>query len=76
MKISATELRQNLYKILDAVIATGEPVEIDRKGGLVRIVREPRPSIWEALEVHEVINGDLEVDWTAEWDGESELGRE
>ena len=35
--ISATELRANVYKILDEVLATGQPRAVRRKGQLVLI---------------------------------------
>lgn len=73
MKVSATELRQNLYRIIDSVIATGEAVEVERKHGTVRIVPEKKRSIWDSLEVHDVVAGDVEVDWSDSWDGESEI---
>lgn len=38
MPVSATQLRQNIYAILDEALATGKPVEIERKGKLLRIV--------------------------------------
>ncbi len=38
MAVSATQLRQNIYAILDEALATGRPVEIERKGKLLRIV--------------------------------------
>ncbi len=38
MQISPTKLRQNLYSILDAVLESGVPVEIKRRGRLLRIV--------------------------------------
>ena len=57
MKVSATELRQNLYRIIDAVLETGESVEIARKGGSVRIVPDKKVTIWDRLEVHDVIRG-------------------
>jgi hypothetical protein len=40
MAVSATQLRQNIYAILDEALATGKPVEIERKGKLLRIVPE------------------------------------
>ncbi len=73
MKVSATELRQNLYRILDSVIATGESVEVVRKTGSVRIMPLERRSIWDSLEVHDVVSGEIEVDWTRNWDGEPEV---
>lgn len=73
MKLSATELRQNLYRIIDTVIATGETVEVERKHGTVRIVPEHKRSIWDSLEVHDVVAGDVEMDWSNAWDGEPEI---
>ncbi len=75
MKVSATELRQNLYRIIDTVIATGETIEVERKHGTVRIVPEVKRSIWDSLEVHDVVVGDIEVDWSDAWDGEPEIER-
>ena len=40
MIFTATKLRQNLYNILDGVIDSGIPVEIERKGVLLKIVPE------------------------------------
>lgn len=74
MKASATELRQNLYRMLDTVLETGGSIEIPRKNGTVRIIAEKRATIWDRLEVHEVILGDVEQSWNDIWDGEPELG--
>lgn len=38
MKISASQLRANIYKILDEVLSTGTPVEIERHGQILKIV--------------------------------------
>jgi hypothetical protein len=38
MRLTATHLRAELFKTLDQVISTGEPVEVDRPGGRVRLV--------------------------------------
>ncbi len=37
MPITATKLRQDIYAILDTVIATGVPVQIERKGVVLTI---------------------------------------
>ncbi len=72
MKVTATRLRQNIYAILDEVIETGVPVEIERKGKVLQIVPEkklskldripPMPDIWV---------GDPEdifkIDWMKDW---------
>lgn len=37
MKVTATQLRSELYRILDRVLETGEPVEVERAEGTVVI---------------------------------------
>jgi hypothetical protein len=38
MPITASQLRQNVYRVLDQVLETGEPAEIERRGRRLRIV--------------------------------------
>jgi prevent-host-death family protein len=38
MTITASRLRANVYKVLDEVLETGTPVEIERRGQRLRIV--------------------------------------
>lgn len=38
MPITASRLRDNVYKVLDEVLETGTPVEIERRGRRLRIV--------------------------------------
>jgi prevent-host-death family protein len=74
MKVTASRLRENIYKILDEVLETGVPVEIERGGRKLRIVpadETPRPKL-ERLERREkTIVGDPEelvhLDWSDEW---------
>jgi PHD/YefM family antitoxin component YafN of YafNO toxin-antitoxin module len=72
-RITASQLRQNIYRILDQVIETGRPVEIERKGKLVLIqAGEKNKSILENLTPHPgTIVGDPEdlvhIDWSSEW---------
>ena len=77
MILTATKLRQNLYNILDGVIDSGIPVEIERKGVLLKIVPEERMNKWDRLEEHHVINGNPEslvsVDWSGEWNNGDDL---
>jgi hypothetical protein len=40
MTVTPTQLRENLYKILDQVIETQQPIEILRKGQIVKLVAE------------------------------------
>ena len=37
MALTATELRKNIYKLLDEILETGNPLEIERKGKRLRI---------------------------------------
>ena len=68
--ISLTALRSNLFKIVDKVIETGNPVELERKGHRLKIVIEGKKSKLENLKPHNCIVGnpdeliDLKV---AEW---------
>lgn len=73
MKITATGLRENLYRILDQILETGQSVEIERKGKLLRIVPEKPGSIFDRLEEHDTIVGDpdelVHIDWSSTWKG-------
>ena len=45
--ITASKLRENVYRILDEVLETGIPVEINRRGKKLKIVRtEETESSW------------------------------
>lgn len=69
--ISASEVRRDIYRLLDHVLATGQPIEILRKGKRLRIVpAEPvgrldrlvsRPYL--AVEPEALVH----LDWSAEW---------
>lgn len=74
MRMTATELRANLYKTLDRVLMTGEPVEITRSGRTLKLTLEPVPrqgSILDRLVPHDCIVGDpddfVHIDWSHEW---------
>ena len=71
MKLSASKLRQNLYQVLDDVLENGTPVEIERKGKILKIVPKKSGSKLTNLEPHDTIIGDPErivnIDWSKEW---------
>ncbi|MCK4765174.1 MAG: type II toxin-antitoxin system Phd/YefM family antitoxin [Candidatus Aminicenantes bacterium] len=77
MRLSATKLRQNLYNILDEVIEKGLPVEIERKGKILKIIAEKPRSKLMNLEPHDTIVGNPEdiisIDWSKEWQEEENL---
>lgn len=72
MSMSPSQLRQDLYRVLDEVLATGIPVVIQRKGRTLRIVAdEPASRLCRLVSRPEVVSGDPEdlvhLDWSAEW---------
>ena len=74
--ISITALRSQLFKIVDRIIETGIPVEIERKGHKLKIVLEEKKSKFDNLKRRNCIVGDpdeligLEV---GEWKEEANL---
>ena len=50
--ITATRFRVDLYKFLDHVITTGQPLEVALRGRKVRIVPAEVPSRLAAMEPH------------------------
>jgi prevent-host-death family protein len=72
MKVTASELRQNIYKLLDEVLATGVPLEIERGGRRLRIVPAEPSEKLSRLSAHPgTIVGDADdlvhIDWSSEW---------
>ncbi len=73
MKYSATELRKNIYSVLDMVLDSGNPVEIVRKGKTLRIVADEGEERLSRLETHDTIIGDItgleDIHWDESWSG-------
>lgn len=74
MAINATQFRENVYKLLDRVLRTGEPLEIVRKGRRLKIVPASPDSSFslDKVEPHpDAIVGDpddlIHMDWSTEW---------
>jgi hypothetical protein len=71
MKITASRLRENIYTILDQALDTGVPVEVIRKGRVLRIVPDQRLSKLARLKKRPCVVGGLDsivhMDWTKEW---------
>jgi prevent-host-death family protein len=71
MAITASALRQNVYKILDRVVETGIPEEINRRGRMLRIVSVQKKSKLANAKKRPVIKGDPEdlvhIDWSHLW---------
>jgi len=71
MTYSATKLRQNLYQVLDQVLDSGIPVEIERRGKILRLVPKGPIDPLERLERRTIVVGDSEelvhMDWSGDW---------
>ena len=72
MRISLTKMRSDLYKIVDKVLETGVPVEIERRGRKVRIVPvRPKFKLESLVKRPGTIMGDpdelVHMDWSGEW---------
>lgn len=74
MPLTASKLRENIYKVLDQVLETGIPVEIERGGRLLKIVPAgpPAKSKLDVLEEHPAaLLGDAEdlvhLNWSEYW---------
>jgi prevent-host-death family protein len=75
MPLTASKLRENIYKILDQVAETGIPVEIVRKGKRLKIISHSPPDRKESklssLVKHPIMKCEPEelvhLDWSEEW---------
>jgi hypothetical protein len=74
MVVKPSQLRANLYRLLDRVLKTGEPIEIDRAGKRLLLVPKEKRSKLENLVRRDVIVGDPEdlvhMDWSKDWHGD------
>ncbi|MHC4470775.1 MAG: type II toxin-antitoxin system Phd/YefM family antitoxin [Planctomycetota bacterium] len=71
MKLTASSLRQDIYRVLDQILETGVPVDIERKGRLLRIAPVDPPKKLTKLKKRRYLKGDPEeivhLDWSSEW---------
>jgi hypothetical protein len=71
MALTASKLRENIYRILDRVLETGIPVEVRRKGRTLRIEATDPPSRMARLKRRPYFLEDPEkivhLDWSREW---------
>lgn len=69
---TVTALRADLYRVLDRVLETGIPIEVERNGQRLRIAPAAPTGRLERLRAHPgAIVGDREelvhIDWSDEW---------
>ena len=72
MEISPSELRKNIYNLLDQVLETGIPLEIKRKGKKLKIIPSEPVSKLANLESHPdciVVDPEelVHLDWSDNW---------
>jgi hypothetical protein len=71
MVVTASKLRESIYRLLDAVLRTGEALEIERNGKRLRIIPVEPIKKLSRLEQHDVCAEDPEnfvhIDWSKEW---------
>ncbi|MFA6292655.1 MAG: hypothetical protein WC637_12780 [Victivallales bacterium] len=69
--LKTSNLRADIFRLLDKVIETGHPLEIERKGKVLQIIpKESTPKL-SKLSKHDCIlcNPDelIHMDWEKEW---------
>jgi hypothetical protein len=78
MKVTPTALRRDLYALLDRVIETGEPLEIERKGVPLKVEAKPVESRLERIrrmgikdlwigDPNDIFHIDMLEEWREEW---------
>jgi hypothetical protein len=71
MIANASTLRKNIYRMLDHVADSGTPLIINRRGRLLKIVRENAPAKLSSLTKRDIIKGKPEdlvhMDWSHGW---------
>lgn len=72
MPVTVTELRANIYQLIDRVLETGEPLEIERRGRILRVLPPQGRDLERLLPPCEgVYTGDAQelvsLDWSDHW---------
>lgn len=71
MVVSSTKLRENIYSLLDNVIQTGKPLEIERKGQRLLVTPKPPANRLAKLKKRPTIKGNpqdlVHMDWSDQW---------
>lgn len=69
MIICATALQNDLYKLLDQVLATRQPLQIERNGRILEITPKAKHSKLSQLSKHDCLIGDPEEIVHVVWSG-------
>lgn len=72
--IKASNLRADIFHLLDNVLESGRPLEIERKGRVLQIIPKVKTSRLKRLAKHNCIicNPDdiVHIDWKKEWNND------
>ena len=80
-KMNATSLRQNIYAVLDTIMASGQPVYISRKGCTfqIRLLQPEKVSLDALPEIPDLVTGDggdlPNIHWDDTWSPEKNLDK-
>jgi hypothetical protein len=72
MAITASKLRENVYRLLDQVLKTGVPLEIRRRGRILKIIpADPVNKLENIIPRKDFLKCDpddiVHLDWSGEW---------
>lgn len=65
-KMTLTKLRTDLFKVADQVLASGEPVLIERNGQQLILATQSAPSKLSRLSARPLIHGKADDLWNAQ----------
>lgn len=73
MILTPSQLRSDIYRVLDRILKTGESVGISRHGKVLKIVPPFQASRLKRIKKMGKINVDpqklVHIDWSSEWKG-------
>jgi len=73
MEYTASKLRESIYTILDTIIATGQPITINRNGKKLKIIFSEPVSKLKKLKKRKLYKGDSEDFVSFDWSNELNL---
>ena len=69
--IKPSQFREDIYNLLDQVIETGAPIEIKRKGKVLKVTLDKRSSKLSNLKKRDVLvtkpDYYVHLDWSKKW---------
>ena len=68
-KVTPTQLRKDLYRILDDILESGEGIEVTRSGGSIVLLPQRGPGKLARLKRRDTINGNPDDLDTLGWEG-------